>query len=72
MLQSRAVPGYYIFLEKTGCCRTEQFLDRIDSRKRRDAVEQSSSWILYISGKDGVLQSRAVPGYLRNLRTRLD
>jgi len=28
-----------------GCCRAEQFLDRIDSWKRRDAADQSSSWI---------------------------
>ena len=45
MLQSRAVPGKSRFLEKTGCCRAEQFLDSLDSWKRRDAAEQSSSWI---------------------------
>ena len=36
MLQIRAVPGQNGFLEKTGCCRSEQFLDRIDSWKRQD------------------------------------
>ena len=34
-----------IFLEKTECCRAQQFLYRIDSWKRRDAADQSSSWI---------------------------
>ena len=85
MLQSRADPEQNRFLEKTGCCREEQFLDRIDSWKRqnaaeqsssmdridswkrRDAVEQSSSWIEQIHGKDGMLQSRAVPGQNRFL-----
>ena len=54
--------GQNRFLEKTRCCRAEQFLDRIDSRKRRDAVEQSGSWIEQILGKDGMLQNRVVPG----------
>ena len=56
-LKSRVIPGWYIFLENTGfcrteqflentgCCRAEQFLDRRDSWKIRDAAEQSSSWI---------------------------
>ena len=61
MLQSRAVPGQSRFLEKTGCSRVEQFLDSLDSQKIRDAAEKSSSWIVQISGKDGMLQSRAVP-----------
>ena len=62
MLQSRAVPGQSRFLEKTGCCKAEQFLDSLDFWKRRDAAEQSTSWIVQISGKDGMLQVRAVPG----------
>ena len=62
MMQSRAVPGQSRFLEKTGCCRAEQFLDSLDFWKRRDAAEQSSSQIVQISGKDGMLQSRAVSG----------
>ena len=72
-LKSRVIPGWYIFLENTGfcrteqflentgCCRAEQFLDRRDSWKIRDAAEQSSSWIEQIPGIDGMLQSRAVP-----------
>jgi len=46
MQQTRAVPGYSRFLEKTGCSRVEQFLDSLDFWKRRDAAEQSSSWIV--------------------------
>ena len=73
MLQSRAVSGQNRFLEKTGCCRAEQFLDRIDSWKRQDAAEQfldridswkrhdaaeqSRSWIEQIPGKYRMLQS---------------
>ena len=59
-LQSRADPGQNRFLEKTGCCRAKQLLDRIDSWKRQDAAELSSSWIEQIPGKDGMLQSKAV------------
>ena len=62
MLQSKAVPGQNRFMKKTGCCRAEYILERIDFWKRRDAVEQSSSWIEQISGKDRVLQNRADPG----------
>ena len=67
MLHSRAVPGQNRFMEKTGCCRAEHFLDRIDLWKRRDAAEQSGSWIEQIYGKDGMLHSIAVPGQDRFL-----
>ena len=80
MIQSRAVPGQNRFLaktgccraeqflEKTGCCRVEQFLDSLDFWKRRDAAEQSSSWIERFLEKTGCckseqfLQIEQIPG----------
>ena len=41
-------------MKKTGCCRAEQVLDRIDSQKRQDAVEQSRA----IPGKNRFLEKR--------------
>ena len=59
MLQSRADPERTDSWEKTGSCRAEQFLDKIDSWKTQDAAEQSSSWIEYIPGVYRMLESRA-------------
>ena len=48
----------------------EQFLDRIDSWKRRNAAEQSSSCIEQIPGKYEMLQSTAAPRQNRFLKKR--
>ena len=62
MVQSKAVSGQNRYPEKTGCCRAEQFLDKIDSWKIQDAAKQSRSGENRFLGKNRKLQSRAVPG----------
>ena len=50
--------------------RAEQFMDKIDSRKRQDAAEQSNLWKEKILGKDRMLLSRAICERIRVLEKK--
>ena len=73
MLQSRAVLGYNRFLENTGCCRAEQFPDRIDFFKRQGAAEQVVGGVEhFVEGKDsGKRQNITLQSNLSKKKYRL-